>query len=840
MNKKFLSIIITLIMMLSTFSVFAAEVSEDITVYLTLSKYGEFVEDKDGEKIILREITLTGKDEYTVDDVFTTAHTLYYPDGADGYASSIIEDLGLGVDKLWGDTSYNFGYMVDNVSVNGVGVGIENGECIDAFIYKNTFPHTEGYAYFDKYTAKRFSDGTLGLTLTYSTGYDDSYNPLYSPCDGATITLNGEETEFVTDENGEVRISFENTGEFIISAKKSKLVTVLEGEDATEVEMSAITAPVCVVDIKSKPEIDDVIHNIAKYYSEINFEEVGGNLPWIVADMLVYEEIFSESENVLTEERKEEAMKMLVSFADKATMPGDLAKSIIAIRALGYDAKNVYTENFKKVDIVKKLTDLIDSNSEDVTSVYAVPYVIIALSQYDTDERTTKLINSVKASKSLWQSVAYGTDAMTPIILALSPYYNEDGEIEALVNETLEILKSEQREDGLIDGFKGYESASTGLAICALSSIGVDSDNVKKTDMDANLIDGLLLTANESLNGFPNAFATEQGFRGLLAWKLLNNKSMYDFSDYPLKDANASWAEKCPVVFKVTPDMATVTVTGATEKSKNGFDLDQGTYSYTVSASGYITKTDTVEVTSEDVEKRTLKTVTVALTEEYHGGGSGSGSVYIKPVEEEKEKEQETETVIETPVFSEKTFSDVKADDWYYSSVKYVYENELFKGTGNGFIPGGKMTRAMLVTVLHRLAKPEKSATANVFSDVSKDSWYAESVKWAVESGIVNGVSHEEFAPDNDITREQLATIIYRYAKSNGYDMHENSKSDVYSYKDSDEISDYASDAVSYVMKAGIMNGRGEKMFAPKAKITRAEVAAVIMRFSEVKNDSEK
>jgi len=146
----------------------------------------------------------------------------------------------------------------------------------------------------------------------------------------------------------------------------------------------------------------------------------------------------------------------------------------------------------------------------------------------------------------------------------------------------------------------------------------------------------------------------------------------------------------------------------------------------------------------------------------------------------------------------------------------------------------------MLVTVLHRLAKPEKSATANVFSDVSKDSWYAESVKWAVESGIVNGVSHEEFAPDNDITREQLATIIYRYAKSNGYDMHENSKSDVYSYKDSDEISDYASDAVSYVMKAGIMNGRGEKMFAPKAKITRAEVAAVIMRFSEVKNDSEK
>lgn len=827
MNKKILSFVLAFIMLLSAFTAFTEGDSEAITVYLTLSKYGDFAEDKDGEQMVLREISLTGKETYTLDDAFSLAHSLYYPDGEEGYASSVGE-WGFGVDKLWGDTSYNFGYSVNSVSAYGAGDQIENGDYIDAFIYKNMYPLTEGYAYFDKYTDKKFIDETEELTLTYLSGYDESYNPVYSPCDGATITFDGEETEFITDENGKATISFEKAGKTVVSAKKTKV--------SDEVEIPAITAPVCVIDVGIRPEIE-MMHNIANNYSKMNFEDAGGNLPWIIADMRIYQELFPDSENVLSEERKEEALKKLVNFADEATTAGDLAKSIIAIRSLGYDAKKVYTEDFKKTDIVKKLTDLLESNYEEVTSVYTVPYVVIALSQgenYAEEEQMAMLINSVFENKSLWQSTDFGTDAMTPVILALSPYYNTNEEIKALIDESVEILKSKQRADGLIDGFEGYESASTGLALCALSSIGIDSKNVKNTEI--NLIDGLLATANEDLNEFPNPFATEQGFRGLLAWKLFfeQNKSIYDFSGYDLKEANLSWSEKCPVIFDVSTKSATVTIEEAEEKVNNGFDLDEGTYTYTVSASGYISETGRIEISAEDVENRALKTITVSLEKRSYSGGGGGSSV-VKPKEEEEET-TETELI---PTFSEETFSDVKADAWYYPSVKYVYENDLFKGTDNGFQPNSAMTRAMLVTVLHRLAKPENEVSANTFSDIPKDAWYEESVKWASENGIVNGVTEKEFAPDNDITREQLATIIYRFAKLNNYDVNEELDFDVLSYKDSGEISDYAFEAIKYVMKTGIMNGREEKIFAPKAKITRAEVATVIMRFSEVKTEIE-
>ena len=149
MNKKILSFVLAFVMLLSSFTAFAEGDSKAITVYLTLSKYGEFAEDKDGEKMVLREISLTGKETYTLDDVFSFAHSLYYPDGEEGYASSVGE-WGLGIDKLWGDTSYNFGYTINSVSAYGAGDLIKNGDYIDAFIYKNMYPLTEGYAYFDK------------------------------------------------------------------------------------------------------------------------------------------------------------------------------------------------------------------------------------------------------------------------------------------------------------------------------------------------------------------------------------------------------------------------------------------------------------------------------------------------------------------------------------------------------------------------------------------------------------------------------------------------------------------------------------------------------------------
>lgn len=824
MKRKILSLFLAIAIIIGVVPAFAE--GADITVYLSMSRYGEVVNDKNGDKMAYREVALSGKDSYNLDDVFSAAHELYY-DGEGGYASSTSE-WGFGIDKLWGDTSYNFGYQINggSESVMGLDHTVENGDYIDACIYKNRYPDTEGYAMFDMRETEVYEGEAFELTLTYVSGYDDSWNSVFSPCEGATILIDGRETEFVTDADGKVLITIDEAGEAVITAAKTKTVN--------EVVMPAITAPVCVANIKADISVE-IIHNIAKAYAESDITVAGGNLPWIVADMAVYEELFPESGNVLTEAQKERCLAEIVDLAANATAPGDMAKSIIALRALGYDAKKLYTKDFEKVDAVSKLTALIDLGDTAVTNIYTLPYVIIALSQaegYATDTQMEALINAAITSKDSWQDLTYGTDALTPMMLALAPYYNTNNDIKALLDETIQILKAEQRADGLIDGFEGYESASTGLAICALSALGEDAKEI--TNGGNSLIEGMLSTANETMNGFSNAFATEQGFRGFLAWQLLvqnKGKAMYDFSDAPMNEANVSGAENCPVVFNVTPSNGIAVIEGANKISNNCFDLEAGTYTYTVSASGYETASGSIEITDSDAEAREAKTVTVSLIRIVTGGGGGGGTV--KEEEESEETPEPEETPVPEKILAEDTFADVESGDWYYQSVKYVYEKNLFSGTGNGFEPNTAMSRAMLVSVLYRLAAPEEVAGENAFDDVPQDMWYTESINWAAKNGIVSGVSEREFAPDADITREQIALIIYRYAVISGLDVSTDENTDLSKFSDTENISDYAVDAMKYMVAKGIISGKGAGELAPGDRATRAEVATMLMKFAE-------
>jgi len=145
------------------------------------------------------------------------------------------------------------------------------------------------------------------------------------------------------------------------------------------------------------------------------------------------------------------------------------------------------------------------------------------------------------------------------------------------------------------------------------------------------------------------------------------------------------------------------------------------------------------------------------------------------------------------------------------------------------------MTRAMLVTVLHRMAKPLMLAKKQLFSDVSTDVWYAESVAWAAENQIVNGVNDGLFMPESQITREQLAVILYRYAIYCGYQTEQADDSKVAEYADFEHVSVYAQEAMIYALATGVLNGRTDNMLAPNGQATRAEVAAMLMRFESVK-----
>ena len=178
-------------------------------------------------------------------------------------------------------------------------------------------------------------------------------------------------------------------------------------------------------------------------------------------------------------------------------------------------------------------------------------------------------------------------------------------------------------------------------------------------------------------------------------------------------------------------------------------------------------------------------------------------------------------------------FTDVAPGAWYYDAVSYVYANGLMDGTSaTTFEPNANMTRAMLVTILWRMEGEPVVNYFMPFADVDGGAWYAEAVRWASSEGIVEGVSDTEFAPNEAVTREQFAAILYRYAQYDGMDavtLEEN----LGGFTDADSISEYAVPALNWAVGEGIITGTTATTLEPQGTATRAQAAAMLMRFAE-------
>ncbi len=176
-----------------------------------------------------------------------------------------------------------------------------------------------------------------------------------------------------------------------------------------------------------------------------------------------------------------------------------------------------------------------------------------------------------------------------------------------------------------------------------------------------------------------------------------------------------------------------------------------------------------------------------------------------------------------------KTFSDVKDGAWYVQYVDYVVAKGLMNGYEDGrFGPNDSTTRAQIVTILYR-AEGEPAATTSSFADVDAGQYYAKAVAWAAVNGIVKGYSDTQFAPEDKITREQLAAILYRYAQFKGQDV--GAKADLSGFADNGKISEYAFSAMQWAVETGLMQGNEDGTLKPQGQATRAEVAAMLMRF---------
>lgn len=214
--------------------------------------------------------------------------------------------------------------------------------------------------------------------------------------------------------------------------------------------------------------------------------------------------------------------------------------------------------------------------------------------------------------------------------------------------------------------------------------------------------------------------------------------------------------------------------------------------------------------------------VTIPATGGSTSGGSTGGT--SRPSGSKKD------TTAETP---KTRFDDVRSSSWYQEAVDYVAENGIMGGvSANTFAPNAPATRAMLVTVLHRLAGTPDAEKTHSFTDLANGAWYAGAVAWAAENGIVDGVGDALFAPNAHITREQLAAILYRYAIHCGLDV--TAAADLNAYTDGAQISTWAQDAMRWAIASGLISGRSASALAPQSGATRAEIAQLLMNFAKL------
>lgn len=988
-------------------------VTEEITAYVSISKDAAFVQSKDDALFNRLPVTLTGKAEYNIDDLLKAAHE-QYADSEHSYASAV-GSWGLSVTKLWGDESSAFGYWQNNNSAWSLDDKVSDGDFISAFVYKDTTGWSDAYTKFKNDSVNATENSEITLTLQK---YD--WSDGFIPCSGAVVSVIGlPDVGGTTNENGNVTLKIPSEGTYTAIAQNADIpivpasceitvsapiaatgitaaesVTVIENETndityevlpsnatdksviwkvddesiatvadgaVTGVKEGSTTVTVktndggftatCNVTVTKAPEAIGVLHAIAAKYSKSGIAS-DTNAPWFAADLSAYRTLYPNTENTLSDAQIQEYLDKLIVTADTAESPSDLHKCIIAMCALGYDPTDIVTSDYRKVNVVEKLSALIADKDVRVTNIYTLPYVIIAIKDYADTETLNSLIESALEQKESWQSTVWGTDAAAAMVCALAPFYSTNNNVKSVVDETVDLVKDEQDGNGSIGN-----AASSGLALAALSSVGIDGEDVKCGEK--SLIFGLMTQVSDTKDGFlpvSNSFSTEQGFRGLVAWQLLKQntgKTIFDFSGNEKKTAMATWGDFCPVTFNVVPEDASVVIEGKEPVYTNRYDLPQGEYQYTVSKNGYVTANGTLTVEDAEENAHTPKAVNVSLVSkpssgstninvtvkilthdankcnnlytyksnasEYQTLTSGSVSIasgqtvfdalhlfltekkidyiektfgYISSIDgiaefdhgqnsgwlfmvdgktsqtgcrnvkltnnanivwfytddytEESGSEpwkktsgksaasltgdngEDTGTVITE---KQPLFNDVKESDWFYKAVKFVQEKKLMQGTDKGFEPNSKMTRAMLVTVLYRLENPETPDGKSKFTDVAEGDWFYDAVLWADANGIVSGVDNTHFAPNESITREQLAVIIYRYAKFKKYNT--DASVSLTQFTDADEISDWALEAIKWANAVKIINGTSETTLSPKDTASRAQIAAILMRFCE-------
>lgn len=382
--------------------------------------------------------------------------------------------------------------------------------------------------------------------------------------------------------------------------------------------------------------------------------------------------------------------------------------------------------------------------------------------------------------------LTFTTNGFSPFVISVPA-----AAIESKVYPTLQAAVDSAKNGDIIDLYKDV-AADTKVTVAKPINFKV-ATNSKKFDAAKNIVAGSNTTVKVTGESSPYTyeFTYTKPSSGGSSGGSSSGKTTYKVTTSAVNNggvnASPSNAEKG----------ATITITLSPDK---GYKLDK------------LTVTDGSGKTVSTVKKSdTVYTFTMPAS------AVKVGVSYVKATE--------------TP--SETKFNDVSANDWFASAVDYVTGKGMMNGTAdNTFSPKANTTRGMVVTVLYRLEN-QPSTSAASFTDVASGAYYANAVAWANANGIVSGYGSGKFGPNDKVTREQLAAILYRYAQYKKYDVSVGEDTNILSYDDAQSISSYAIPAIQWACGAGVVTGKSGSKLDPKGNATRAEVAAMLMRFCE-------
>ena len=656
----------------------------------------------------------------------------------------------------------------------------------------------------------------------------------------------------------------------------------------------------------------------------------------VIIDMAAYEDFNPQTTHKTTAEAKQ-AYVNFVTSAVTGTAGSDttFALSIVGLQSLGYDPQQLYPlGSSTPLDLVAELNGVTHSES-----AWNAPYVLAAYNQgdYGTDSYEQALLEKILASQAAdgsWTEYDDSIQTTANMIMGLS-FYRDQAKVQTAISKAVAYLSSQQEADGTFDPYgSGSDADACANVVMALAAAGINPDTDSRFIQNgSSALDGLLLFALDDNSGFGyksnetlNAYATEEGFRALIAASQVmaadRAYNIYDFSGTPVSPAwetgsttpDVPTAPTNPEEPTTPDDTITVTVsvqadtgywlrsksvtvskgatvcdafvlalegTGITQVgaeagyirsiTKNGVTLAEFTkgpnsgWLYTVNG-----ELPTVSVTSYTLSDgdAILLYYTDDWTKDPNANGidpadqaaadkvtdliaaigtvtdasgdkiAAARTAYNKLTDAQKElvsnyhklTAAEAEyAALTAPVAL--PFTDVTGH-WALDSIRKVYDLGLMTGTkATRFSPDTALNRAMLVTILYRLEGSPAVSSASVYTDVATGAWYTDAVAWAAQHGITVGYGNGKFGPTDDITREQMATILLRYAQYKSYDT--TASANLRSYTDAGDISAWALEALQWANGAGLISGRTNTLLAPAGSTTRAETAVILVRFLE-------